>query len=170
MVFIAIAALVGAAAGAGGYIAAGFLGGPEQAQAQAQMRGQIEAQATTDDQVQDALEDTSADDYEYIEFPTITCNLNEPRMERYIRATITLTVKKDKNGKYKGAVQLIASRQTELKDWITSYLYGCTLDDLRGEKKLNRIRREILDNLNQKLWPTGKPMIHQVLFKDFAIQ
>lgn len=164
MVFIAIAALVGAAAGAGGYLAAGFLGGPEQAQ------GQIELQATTDNQVQDALEGQSLTDYEYIEFPTITCNLNEPRMERYIRATIALAIKRDKKGEYKAAIQLIKNKQIELKDWLTSFLCGCTLDDVRGDTKLNRLRREILDRLNERLWPTGKPMIEHVLFQEFAIQ
>ncbi len=106
-------------------------------------------------------------EYEYYDFEPIVVNLNEPRLARYIRATITLAIPKARAA---AVTEQVSRKQKELRNWLTVYLSGRTLDDVRGPKHLNRIRREILDACNKQLWPNGKPMIEQVLFKEFAVQ
>ncbi len=102
----------------------------------------------------------------YTEFPAITVNLDDPQLSRYIRATITLAIHPRD---YASAKTLIEAKTPELKNWLTVYLAGCTLNDVRGPKNLNRIRREIADAFNARL-SDEKLIIRDVLFKDFAVQ
>ncbi|KPJ76841.1 MAG: hypothetical protein AMK72_06020 [Planctomycetes bacterium SM23_25] len=104
--------------------------------------------------------------YKYKDFETITVNLDEPRLARYVRATITVAVEPEHYGEVEG---LLDTKMPVLRDWLTVYLASCTLDDVRGSANLNRIRREICDAFNQRLWPDQKPKIHDVLFKEFTI-
>lgn len=100
--------------------------------------------------------------YVYYEFAQITVNLDEPRLSRHITVALSLAMSKDQTA-------LIEQRLPELKNWLTVYLTGLTLDDLRGPKNLNRIRREVQDNFNHILWPEGKGFIEQVFFKEFHV-
>jgi len=103
---------------------------------------------------------------QYKDFEPITVNLDEPRLARYIRATITVAVLPDDFDK---VGTLIDDKMPVLRDWLTVYLASCTLDDVRGAANLNRIRREVLDAFNQQLWPDQKPRIQDVLFKEFTV-
>jgi len=107
-----------------------------------------------------------SDDFAYYDLD-LTCNLNEPRMARYIRATISLAFRKE----HASAVrQILEKRQTELKSWLIRYFADCTLEEVRGAKNLNRILREIRDHYNEMLWPNGKPLIVKVDYKSWAVQ
>jgi flagellar basal body-associated protein FliL len=109
----------------------------------------------------------SNEEYAYIEFAPITVNLDEPRLSRYVRATIILASRRAHGDAAKPAVE---KKMKELHNWLTVYLAGRKLEDVRGEKNLNRIRREIQDAFNELLWPGKAPMIDHVLFKEFAVQ
>ncbi len=108
-----------------------------------------------------------SEDYVYYKFEAITVNLNEPRLARYVRATLTLAIRLDNESE---VVLMLDKKKPALKSWLTLYLSGCTLEDVRGPQNLNRIRREILDSLNELLWPEQKPMIEQIHFDEFAVQ
>lgn len=103
----------------------------------------------------------------YYDLEPIIVNLDEPRLARYIRASIVLSIKPEN---HKKVSNLIEQRKPELKSFLTVYLAGCTLEDVRGPKNLNRIRREILNAFNDQLFPGTKPLIDEVLFKEFAVQ
>lgn len=155
---LGIAFVVGVAAATAGY-GLGRLFVPEQAQggpADQQAYQQIDQQLTE-----------QTEDYKYYEFTPITVNLKEPRLDRYIRATITLAVKKDDWND--GGGKSIEEREPQLRNWLTVYFSEQTLDDVRGKKKLNRIRREIKDAINDQLGGFA-PLVDQVLFKEFAVQ
>jgi len=107
------------------------------------------------------------EDYGYIEFEPIAVTLDGPRLDRYIRATVVLAIAKDQLDQ---AQKLIEKRKPELRNYLTVFFSGCRLEDVRGAEKLNRLRREIQDSLNEQLWPEGQPMISRVLFKEFAVQ
>ena len=106
-------------------------------------------------------------EFEYVDFEPIVVNLNGPRLERYIRATVVLALRK---ADAKDAQKALESRKRELKSWLTVYFSGCAVEDVRGPRNLNRIRREIEEAFNEQLWPDAKPLISHVLFKDFAVQ
>jgi flagellar basal body-associated protein FliL len=106
-------------------------------------------------------------EFGYYDFEPIIVNLDEPRLARYIRVTITLVIKAENHEAAKVAID---RRKPELKNWLTTYFASCTLDNVRGSASLNRLRREILDAFTQQLWPDQKPLVEQVLFKEFAVQ
>lgn len=106
-------------------------------------------------------------EYVYHEFPAIVVNPNTPRLERYVRATVVLAVKKDDDKAAKGRLE---EKKPELISWLTVYLSGCTLEEFRGPKNLNRIRREVQEAFNDHLFRDARPLIDHVLFKEIAIQ
>lgn len=105
--------------------------------------------------------------YAYKDLEPITVNLDEPRLARYVHATVTLAIREKD---FAAASGRIDQKTRVLRDWLTVFLTSLTLEDVRGAANLNRIRREILDAFNQELWPDGKPLIRKVLFKDFAVK
>ena len=105
--------------------------------------------------------------YQYFDIEPITINLDEPRLARYVRATITLAFEAKHDSEVRAQV---AKRMPELKNWLAVYLAGRTLDEVRGAQSLNRVRREICDAFNEQIWPQQPPRIHHVLLKEFAVQ
>ena len=103
----------------------------------------------------------------YLDFEPIIVNLDEPRLARYVRAAVVLSVRRADKGKAKSVIE---EKKPEIKNYLTVYMSGCSLEDVRGPKNLNRIRREIQDALNRHLFGDNKPLIEEVLFKEFAIQ
>lgn len=106
-------------------------------------------------------------DFRYIDLDPIIVNLNEPRLARYVRAAITITLKKENE---KTAKKIIEANMPKLKNWLTLNLAGRTLEDVRGTKNLNALARDIQDAFNQQLWPDQPPRIEGILFKEFAVQ
>ena len=146
-----------AAAGGGGFAAALLAGAPDSAEAE--------------DLVEDEFEDGGDDvGYEYIPFEPVTVNLNEDNSTRYLRTTLVMAIRKDSRNDIAKITKAIAAGQHELTNALTVYLSGRTLDDVRGEESLNRIRRAIKDKFNNKLWGEGRPRIDQILFKEFKVQ
>ncbi len=110
--------------------------------------------------------ETALTDFAYYEIDPITVNLDEPRMARYIRMAVTLAFKNDD---FNQASKVLEQRKPELKSMLTEHLVGCTIEDVRGKQNFNRLRREIQDRFNERFWP-DKPLIHHVIFKEFAVQ
>lgn len=103
----------------------------------------------------------------FFQFESITVNLNEERLRRFIRAKISLAIEKDELGE---ATKLLEQRMEQVKSWLNIYLAGCTLEDVRGPKNLRRIQREIAEMLNERLWPDRKPVIREVLLNEWQVQ
>jgi len=106
------------------------------------------------------------DAFSYYDFEPIVVNLDEPRLTRYIRITLTLAIRAENR---EAALVVIEKNKPELKNWLTVFFASCTLEQVRGAANLNRLRREILDAFCQQLWPDQKPLINHILFKEFAI-
>jgi len=156
VVFLIVAAMVVIISAAGGWATATILAG-----------GQTDA---ADNEEIVALEDTpppEGEDMSYIDLDPITVNIDVPRVSRYIRASFTLAIKE---GDFAEAEKWIKKHDREIRNDLQVYLAGLTLDDVRGEKNINRVRREVADKLNEKLWPDRRPRVNHVLLKEWAIQ
>lgn len=102
----------------------------------------------------------------FYDLEPVIVNLNDPNLERYIRATITLEIDGDANpveGK-----TFLDGKKTLLIDRLTVYLAGLSHDNLRGHSNIEQVRSQILDILNKELFPNSKPRIRQVLLKQLA--
>jgi flagellar basal body-associated protein FliL len=151
-------AIIGISAAVGGFMARSATAAAAPAQA---------SQTTQPAEEPAAGEAKSDVQYTYYEMEPTIVNLDEPRLARYIRASIVLAVKGEN---FKAVSELVDKKKPELKSWLTVYLAGCSLEDVRGPKNLNRICREVREAFNEQLWPGGKPQIEKVLLKEFAVQ
>jgi len=104
----------------------------------------------------------------YFDLDPIVANLNEPGVTRYVRAAITLEIDQEME-KEKGTA-FFAEKKPHLINWLNIFFASLTIEDIRGDKNQRRIQSQILDTLNEKLFPDAKPLIKEVLFKEFAIQ
>lgn len=102
------------------------------------------------------------------ELDPVIANLDEPGVTRYVRATLILEMNPDLD-QAKGE-SMLEEKKALLRDWLTIYLAGCTLEEARGSKNLVRIKAEIRDAFNDYLFKNSKPMIESILLKEFAVQ
>jgi flagellar basal body-associated protein FliL len=104
----------------------------------------------------------------YYDLDPVVANLDVPGVTRYVRATLTLEL--NSNIDQKKGTDLLEKKKPVLTNWLTIYLAGLTVEDIRGDKNLQRIQTQILDEFNENLFPDEKPQIKKILFKEFAIQ
>jgi flagellar basal body-associated protein FliL len=113
-------------------------------------------------------EDIDSEDTWYYDMEPVVAMLDEPNVARYISITLTLQISSvfvEKDGR-----AYIDEKIPILTDWMTVYLAGLGLEEIGGDKNLKIIKSEILDAFNGQLFPESKPMIIQVLFRNFAVQ
>lgn len=104
----------------------------------------------------------------YYDLAPVVANLDAPGVTRYIRLSLTLEISSEIDVK-KGTA-FIEEKRPILTNWLTIYLAGLSLEDIRGDRNLKRIQSQIVDAFNEKLFPDAKPQVKTVLFKEFAIQ
>jgi len=104
----------------------------------------------------------------YYNLAPVVANLDVPGVTRYVRLTLTLEI--DSQVDQKKGVAFIEEKNPLLTNWLTIYLAGLSLEDIRGDRSLKRIQSQIVDAFNEKLFPDAKPQVKRVLFKEFAIQ
>jgi flagellar basal body-associated protein FliL len=104
----------------------------------------------------------------YYELEPIVACLDEPGVTRYARLALTLRISADLS--VKQGTALLEEKKPVLINWVSIYLAGLKLDDIRGERNQKRIQFQILDAFNERLFPDAKPQIRKILFKEFVVQ
>lgn len=151
----------------GGFALSQLVGGsPAQTTAATQQATQP-AKNQTVDPLKD-LQGQNGTNWFYDNVEPVLANLDEPGVARYVRVTLSLEVSGQLDP-VKGK-EFLDQRQMLLRDWLTTYFSGLSLEDVRGSRNLNRIKRDVLDQFNALLFANSKPYIVQVLFKEFAVQ
>lgn len=103
----------------------------------------------------------------FIPFGETVVNLDEGRLNRYLRINITVQVDEEK---VEDLTKLVEKRKAILKSWLLSYLSDKSMEEIRGAAGQNRLRREILEHFNAVLSDDGSDVVHDVLFEEFNIQ
>ena len=98
----------------------------------------------------------------------VIANLDEPGVTRYVRTTITLELSPEMD--QANGLPFLDEKKVLLVDWLTTYLAGLSLEQVRGTSSLSRIKKEIRDHFNELLFPESKPFIRRILIKEFAVQ
>ncbi|MBN2183548.1 MAG: flagellar basal body-associated FliL family protein [Sedimentisphaerales bacterium] len=124
--------------------------------------------AKTDDAKSDEDSEDSSGDVWYYDLEPVVANLNEPSVARYISLSITLQISSELSKK--DGTALLEEYKPILTDWLTVYLAGLALDDIRGDKNLKSVQSQIREGFNDKLFPDSKPRIKHILFRNFAVQ
>lgn len=104
----------------------------------------------------------------YYDMDPVVANLNEPSVTRYVRASLTLEISSEVDKKK--CTGFINKKKPILINWLTVYLSGLSLEDVRGDRNLKSIQSQIRDAFNEELFPDSKPQIKQVLIKEFPVQ
>ena len=112
-------------------------------------------------------EPLTAERAEFIPFGDITVNLNEGRLNRYLRLKIALQVDKLQVEK---VTQAIEKQKLVLRNWLLSHLSDKDQEQIRGAAGQNLLRREIRERFNALLFDDGYDRIYDVLFEEFNIQ
>jgi len=104
----------------------------------------------------------------FIPFGETVVNLDEGRLNRYLRISITVQVREEQLDELTNRLE---KRKAILKSWLLSYLSDKSMEEIRGAAGQNRIRREILEQFNAVLSEDDhSDVIHDVLFEEFNIQ
>lgn len=103
----------------------------------------------------------------FVPFGQTVVNLDEGRLSRYLRVSITLQVDEADE---QAVTEKVEQNKIILKNFMLSYLSDKQMEDIRGAAGQNRLRREIQDYFNATLFPDGYDKIHDVLFEEFNIQ
>ncbi len=103
----------------------------------------------------------------FVPFGDVVVNLNEPRLNRYVRVNISLEVAESDLAEVTAAVE---QNKPLLRNWLIAYLSDKQLDEIRGAVGLNRLRREIRDAFNRLLFDGDEEKIRGVLLEEFNIQ
>ncbi len=110
----------------------------------------------------------SAKPWYYDKLEPVVANLDEPGAARYVRAVLVLEMSPEL--KVDEGTKFLTEMNPSIVDWLHVYLMSLTLDDVTGRNNISRVQAQILDSLNELLWPKSKPMIKRVLIKEFPIQ
>jgi len=113
---------------------------------------------------------TIEDKYAYVELEPVIVNLDEHRLMRYVRAIVILELDATNKRQVQQTIELVERRKLVLRNRLTLFLAGRTPEEVRGDKALRHLERKILDDFNRELWPDQKGNIHDVMFKEFAVQ
>lgn len=102
-----------------------------------------------------------------IQFGEVTVNLDEGRMNRYLRLKISVLIAKEDEKK---VTEELVVKTAVLKNWLLSHLSDKTLDEIRGKAGQNMLRREIRSEFNETLFSDRRDRIYDVLFEEFNVQ
>lgn len=154
-------------------VGAGFVGGFSLAQLLAGTNQQVQnKQANTEPEKKtfdDLIADNTGDKKVWShDLETVIANLDEPGITRFARISITLELSPEMD--QKNGTLFLEEKELILRDWLTTYIAGLSLERVRGTSNLTRIKKEIRDQFNEILFAETKPFIINILFKDFAIQ
>ena len=103
----------------------------------------------------------------FVNFGDIVVNLDEGKLNRYLRLKIMLQVRTKDEAQVTSAIE---TQRVVLKNWLLSFLSDKELADIRGAAGQGMLRREIQEYFNTTLFPDGKDRIYDVLFDEFNIQ
>ena len=128
-----------------------------------------EAAEAKKSEIEDILTEDSESAKPWIfELEPITSNLNEPGSTRMIQMTVVLELGAEMD-KVKGE-EFLKERVIHLRDWLGTYLAGLKLIQVKGSSNQSRMKVDIRENFNEKLFPDSKPLVQIVMLKDFMIQ
>ena len=102
-----------------------------------------------------------------VPFDSVVVNVADGRYTRYLRVRIALVVE----AKDESAVKELQDKEKPfLQTWVLGYLQDKTMEQLHGSAGMNKVRREIRDEFNRRLFGDGPEKIKDVLLPEYNFQ
>jgi flagellar FliL protein len=102
-----------------------------------------------------------------VPFGDLVVNLVEPRMQRYLRIKIAVLADAESEEE---VTALLTKQKAEVKSKLIGYLVGKDIKDVSGTVGVNRLQRELLERVEDVLYPDGHSQIRAILFEEYVIQ
>lgn len=114
-----------------------------------------------------ASNDSSKNQMTFVPFGEVTVNLDEGRMNRYLRLKLSLQVRSADKALVEAQ---LGTHQLILRNWLLSHLSDKTLEQIRGKAGQNMLRRELRTHFNSVMFSDGRERIYDILFEEFNVQ
>jgi flagellar basal body-associated protein FliL len=102
-----------------------------------------------------------------IPFDAAVVNVADGRYTRYLRVKITLVVEARDE---KAVKDVLDKEKPFLQTWVLGYLQDRTMEQLHGSAGMNRVRREVRDEFNRRLFADGSEKIKDILLTEYNFQ
>jgi flagellar FliL protein len=102
-----------------------------------------------------------------VPFGDITVNLSEDRLQRYLRVKMAFLVEAEAE---KEVLDLVTKKKAAVKSAMIAHLAGKSIKDVSGSSGVTRTQRELLERIEDVLYPDGGSRIKSVLFEEYVVQ
>ncbi len=102
-----------------------------------------------------------------VPFGEVVVNLAEERMQRYLRVKIAVLVD---GSAEKEVTELLTKHKAAVKSKLIGHIAGKTLKDVSGSVGVARLQRELLERIEDVLYPNGGGHVRSVLFEEYVVQ
>jgi flagellar basal body-associated protein FliL len=102
-----------------------------------------------------------------VPFGEVVVNLQEGNLQRYLRVKAAVQVEAEAE---KEVTDLLAKKKAAVKNAMITHLAGKSLKDVGGSVGVTRMQRELLEKVEDVLYPDGNSRIKSVLFEEYVVQ
>ena len=102
-----------------------------------------------------------------VPFGDVVVNLAEERQQRYLRLKMAVLVDAEAE---KDVTDLMTKKKAAVKSALISHLAGKTTKDVSGSVGFQRMQRELLERVEDVLYPDGNSRVRAVLFEEYVVQ
>jgi flagellar basal body-associated protein FliL len=102
-----------------------------------------------------------------VPFGEVVVNLSEDRLQRYLRVKVAVLVEAESE---KEVTDLLTKKKAAVKSAMIAHLAGKTLKDVSGSVGVTRMQRELLERVEDVVYPEGNSHIKAVLFEEYVVQ
>lgn len=97
----------------------------------------------------------------------VVVNLAEERQQRYLRVKMAVLVEAEAE---KEVTELLTKKKAAVKNALIGHLAGKTTKDVGGSVGVQRMQRELLERIEDVLYPDGHSRLRAVLFEEYVVQ
>ena len=102
-----------------------------------------------------------------VPFGEITVNLSEERLQRYLRVKLAVLAEAEAE---KEITDLLTKKKAAVKSAMIAHLAGKSVKDVSGSVGVTRTQRELLERMEEVLYPDGNSRLKSVLFEEYVVQ
>jgi flagellar basal body-associated protein FliL len=132
-----------------------------------QPAGASETDANADNLSGDMLAEGSTKGW-YYDLDPVATNLSDPGSTRYVRAVLTLEMLPEADEAQGRA--FLDTQKPVISNILNIYFAGLTIEDINSDKDMRRIQYELVEIFNDSFYKNSKPLVKQILFREFGLQ
>jgi len=97
----------------------------------------------------------------------VVVNLSEERLQRYLKVKLAVLVEAEAE---KEVLEMMTKKKAAVKSALISHLCGKSPKDVSGSVGFQRMQRELLERIEEVLYPDGNSRIRAVVFEEYVVQ